>query len=237
MKTLVGQIARGFLVFIKRLVAPYFNTNCWVLATGVGSECFIVDPGIAEPDFVPEISTLIRESKLKPVAVLITHGHLDHTFSLFPLSQSEGIATCYVHSEDRELLANPEIGMGPQGRALLSELAPNKKWAEPDRVIELVDESKFEVAGMSLKAIHAPGHTRGSTMFMVNGVNLLSGDVLFKGAIGRSDLPTSDPEDMTKSLKEKVLTLDDSIHVLPGHGDETSIGAERANNPYLQGLL
>jgi len=72
---------------------------------------------------------------------------------------------------------------------------------------------------------------------MVNGIDLLSGDVLFKGAIGRSDLPTSNPEDMTKSLKEKVLSLDDSIRVLPGHGDETSIGAERVNNPYLQGLL
>ena len=223
-------------MLIERLIAPYFNTNCWVLSTGAGAECFIVDPGIAEPDFVPQITTVIKKFNLKPVAVLITHGHLDHTFSLNPLAQSEGIATCYVHSEDRELLANPEIGMGPQGRALLKELAPDKKWAEPDRVIELTDGIEFDVAGMQVRAIHAPGHTRGSTMFMVDGCELLSGDVLFKGAIGRSDLPTSNPADMSKSLKNKVLTLEDSIRVLPGHGDQTTIGIERAHNPYLQGL-
>lgn len=223
-------------MLIKRVVAPYFNTNCWVIATGEGSECIVVDPGIADPDFVPEITAVTRASKLKPVAVMITHGHLDHTFSLLPLSKDQGISTCYIHSQDRELLAHPERGMGPQGLALMRELTPDRKWSEPDRVVELSDGLTFDVAGLSVKAIHAPGHTRGSTMFMINEMNLFSGDVLFKGAIGRSDLPTSSPEDMTMSLKSKVLTLGDAVRVLPGHGDETTIGNERERNPFLIAL-
>lgn len=220
-------------MLIERLVAQYFGTNCWILAPKQSSECIVVDPGIAVPDFVPQILAATSRLNLKPVAVLITHGHVDHTYSLFPLSQQGGVSTCYIHSDDRALLANPEKGLGPQGLALMKELAPEKKWYEPDRVIELHDGTSFEVAGLSIESLHAPGHTAGSTMFKIDSQYLLSGDVLFKGAIGRTDLPTSDPAKMNQSLKRKVLTLSDEIKVLPGHGDVTTIGEERANNPFL----
>jgi glyoxylase-like metal-dependent hydrolase (beta-lactamase superfamily II) len=220
-------------MLVERIVAPYFATNCWILSTGAGNECAIVDPGIAVPDLAQRIIGRCDELRLKPVAILITHGHLDHTFSLLPLAREGGVSTSYVHPADRELLINPARGLGAQGLALLEQLSPTKVWEEPDRVEEVNDEDVIEVAGMDIQVVHAPGHTKGSVMYRVNSGTLLSGDVLFKGAIGRTDLPTSSPRAMRESLTEKVLTLPDEIRVLPGHGDETTIGQERLTNPFL----
>jgi glyoxylase-like metal-dependent hydrolase (beta-lactamase superfamily II) len=220
-------------MLVERIVAPYFATNCWILSTGAGNECAIVDPGIAVPDLAQRIIGRCDELRLKPVAILITHGHLDHTFSLLPLAREGGVSTSYVHPADRELLINPARGLGAQGLALLEQLSPTKVWEEPDRVEEVNDEDVIEVAGMDIQVVHAPGHTKGSVMYRVNSGTILSGDVLFKGAIGRTDLPTSSPRAMRESLTEKVLTLPDEIRVLPGHGDETTIGQERLTNPFL----
>ena len=220
-------------MLVERIVAPYFATNCWILSTGAGNECVIVDPGIAVPDLAQRVIGRCDDLRLKPVAILITHGHLDHTFSLLPLAREGGVSTSYVHPADRELLINPARGLGAQGLALLEQLSPTKVWEEPDRVEEVNDEDVIEVAGMDIQVVHAPGHTKGSVMYRVNSGTLLSGDVLFKGAIGRTDLPTSSPRAMRESLTEKVLTLPDEIRVLPGHGDETTIGQERLTNPFL----
>lgn len=220
-------------MLVERIVAPYFATNCWIISTGAGNECVIVDPGIAVPDLAQRIIGRCDDLRLKPVAILITHGHLDHTFSLLPLAREGGVRTSYVHPADRELLINPARGLGAQGLALLEQLSPTKVWEEPDRVEEVNDDEVIEVAGMDIQVVHAPGHTKGSVMYRVNSGTLLSGDVLFKGAIGRTDLPTSSPRAMRESLTEKVLTLPDEIRVLPGHGDETTIGQERLTNPFL----
>jgi len=220
-------------MLVERIVAPYFATNCWILSTGAGNECVIVDPGIAVPDLAQRIIGRCDQLRLKPVAILITHGHLDHTFSLVPLAREGGVSTSYVHPADRNLLINPARGLGAQGLALLEQLSPTKVWEEPDRVEEVNDEDVIEVAGLDIQVVHAPGHTKGSVMYRVNSGTLLSGDVLFKGAIGRTDLPTSSPRAMRESLTERVLTLPDEIRVLPGHGDETTIGQERLTNPFL----
>jgi glyoxylase-like metal-dependent hydrolase (beta-lactamase superfamily II) len=217
---------------ISRIVAPYFGTNCWIIGNEDGGECVIVDPGIAVPDLSARINERLKVLNLKPVAALITHGHLDHTFSVVPLCTSSGIDSVYIHPQDRELIAHPEKGLGKQGLALLGELAPKKIWREPSGVVEIEDGDQIEISGMNFEIIHAPGHTRGSVMYRVGDL-LLSGDVLFKGSIGRTDLPTSSPRAMATSLREKVLTLPDALTVLPGHGDETTIGLERATNPFL----
>ena len=221
-------------MLIDRIIAPYFETNCWILALGSGQECIIVDPGMAKPNLVSEIEQKVSDLRLKPVAVFITHGHLDHTFSVLPLTKQVPMRT-FITGADRFLLTNPMGALDPGGvseqflRAFGVE-----KFKEPDEIIELGDFSTFEVAGMQFTSIFAPGHTKGSVIFTVDNQYLISGDVLFAGSIGRTDLPTGSASQMRKTLRNRILTLPDGLNVLPGHGGQTTIGTERVRNPYLQ---
>ena len=221
-------------MLIDRVIAPYFETNCWILALGTGQECIIVDPGMAKPNLVKEIEEKVTDLNLKPVAVLITHGHLDHTFSVLPLTKQVPMRT-FITGADRFLLTDP---MGALDRGGVSEQFLKafgmEKFKEPDEVVELEDFSTFEVAGMQLTSIFAPGHTKGSVIFTVDDQQLISGDVLFAGSIGRTDLPTGSANEMRKTLRDRILTLPDGLNVLPGHGGQTTIGTERVRNPYLQ---
>lgn len=213
-------------MLVSGFAAQMYATNCWVLATGEGSECIVIDPGM--PDVSLELADLLAKHRLKPVATLLTHGHLDHTFSVVPICDGYGIPA-YIHSEDRNLLIDPAAAVSPEFGATLAGM----KFAEPHEVKELKSGEVFELVGLTIKAIHSPGHTRGSLMFLVNEETLVSGDVLFAGSIGRTDLPTGSSADMQKTLINKVLPLDDQIRVLPGHHQETRIGIERKSNPYL----
>ncbi len=138
------------------------------------------------------------------------------------------------------MLGDPYRAMDPSTRALVEQLAGPTTFTEPDDVRELVDGSRVEVAGVTFDALHAPGHTPGSTMFRTDypgdGAEslLFSGDVLFAGSIGRTDLPGGDHVAMLDSLRTRVLPLPDPVAVLPGHGPQTTMAAERAQNPYLQ---
>jgi glyoxylase-like metal-dependent hydrolase (beta-lactamase superfamily II) len=136
-----------------------FATNCWVIASEKGSECIIVDPGM--PDISAEIEMIVSEEGLKPVAALLTHGHIDHTFSIRALADGYEIPT-YIHSEDRRFIADPGALHGPE---LLRQL-PGIEFSEPAAVELLRDGSTLDLVGMSIRAIHAPGHTRGSLMFL-----------------------------------------------------------------------
>lgn len=221
-------------MLIDRVIAPYFETNCWILALGTGQECIIVDPGMAKPNLVKEIEEKVSDHNLKPVAVLITHGHLDHTFSVLPLTKQVPMRT-FITGADRVLLTDP---MGALDRGGVSEQFLKafgmEKFKEPDEVVELEDFLTFEVAGMQITSIFAPGHTKGSVIFTVDDQQLISGDVLFAGSIGRTDLPTGSANEMRKTLRDRILTLPDGLNVLPGHGGQTTIGTERVRNPYLQ---
>ena len=222
-------------MLIDRIVAPYFETNCWILSTGKSSECVIVDPGMNKPDLVNEILHKINEHNLKAVGVLITHGHIDHFYSLLPLTKSIPMMT-FVSQEDRYLLSDPLKSLMQNGPAKqLIDSFGAKDFKEPDSITEVLDFQQFEIAGMKLESIFAPGHTKGSVMFGVDDKYLISGDVLFAGSIGRTDLPTGSASDMRKTLKDRVLTLPDHLNVLPGHGGQTTIANERRNNPFLQG--
>ena len=183
-------------------------------------------------DISAEVELIVSEMGLKPVAVLLTHGHLDHTFSVKPLADGYGISA-YIHSEDRRFIADPAGIHGPQ----FIEQLQGMKFSEPMKVENLKDGSVLDFLGLSIRAIHAPGHTRGSLMFVLNDEILISGDVLFAGSIGRTDLPTGSASDMRNTLTKKVLPLDDALRVLPGHGSETTIKYERKTNPYLKELL
>ena len=221
-------------MILEAIAAPYFGTNCWILAPEAGSECVIVDPGIASPNLLPPIQEVLTRFNLKPVATVITHGHLDHTFSVHPLCQGYSIPA-YIHSDDRALLNDPFKALQPGGASsqIMQELGVSH-FAEPDDVREMIDQQEISLVGFDITVHHAPGHTAGSAIFHFDDY-LLSGDVLFAGSIGRTDMPTGSPEAMMRTLKEKILPFSDEVIVLPGHGPQTTIGRERRTNPYLQG--
>jgi hydroxyacylglutathione hydrolase len=223
-------------VLVASFPAGPWQTNTYVVAADRGSECVVIDPGM---DAEAGVADLVAEHRLKPVAVMVTHGHLDHMFAVTPLCRAND-APCWVHPDDRGLLADPLRSMGAETRALLTRLVPGHPgFVEPDEVHELHDGSLVSVAGVDFVAAHAPGHTPGSTMFATGGEDeplVFSGDVLFAGSIGRTDLPGGDLEAMVESLRTKVLPLPDPVVVLPGHGPRTTMAAERATNPYLRQL-
>jgi glyoxylase-like metal-dependent hydrolase (beta-lactamase superfamily II) len=213
--------------------AEAFGTNCYVVAAGPGEQCLIVDPGIGVLDQLDEV---LAQHRLQPAAVLLTHGHLDHTFSVAPVCGARGIPA-YVHPADLEMLADPAKGLS----ADLSSLFGGRfSYTAPDDVAELTDGAVLNLVGLEVTVDHAPGHTGGSVLFRLPGDDsplCLSGDVLFAGSIGRTDLPGGSTETMMASLRDKVLPLADDTVVLPGHGPATTIGRERASNPYLRELI
>jgi len=222
-------------VLVTGFPASAFDTNCYVVATAAGEQCVVVDPGIG---VMKRLDAVLAEHQLHPVAVLLTHGHLDHTFSVTPVCEARG-ATAYIHPADRELLADPAKGLSMDPTELFGGRLP---YTEPSDVAELPDGGTITVAGLEITVDHAPGHTRGSVLFRLPGTGspydadelCFSGDVLFAGSIGRTDLPGGDLEAMLVSLRDKVLPLDDATVVLPGHGPTTTIARERATNPYLR---
>ncbi|GAA1672184.1 MBL fold metallo-hydrolase [Glycomyces endophyticus] len=217
-------------MLIETLVADAFGTNCYVLSSGPGAECVVVDPGIG---IAPRLDALLGERGLKPVAVVLTHGHLDHTFSVTPVCGANDVPA-YIHAADAHLLADPAAGFSAN---MMSLVGTGLDWTEPDDVQILADGGVVELAGMRFTVDHAPGHTAGSAMFHTSGdeaAYTLTGDVLFRGAIGRTDLPGGSDAAMQETLRTKVLPLDDGVVVLPGHGPATTIAAERARNPYLK---
>jgi hydroxyacylglutathione hydrolase len=203
----------------------------------------IIDPG---QDAERGIEELLARYRLKPIAVLLTHGHLDHIWSVGPVCGAKGIPA-YIHPADRALLSDPGLGLSLMGS---QQLFGGMTFTEPDDVRELSDNTAFTIAGVPFAVSHVPGHTEGSVTFRTadeaheggaaaDGAGeldvLFSGDLLFAGSIGRTDLPGGDHRKMMSSL-EKTLTLPDATVVLPGHGPQTSIGTERASNPFLTGM-
>jgi len=217
-------------LLIDSFAAPMFATNCWILASEPGSECVVIDPGM--PDVSLALEEILQRHNLKPVAVIATHGHLDHTFSIQPIADGYSIPT-YIHSEDRSYLSQPEKLLGPEFAATVAEM----DFVEPSQVRELRNGEVIDLVGLSFRAIHAPGHTRGSLMFEVSNQVLVSGDVLFAGSIGRTDLPTGSAKEMEDTLRKKVFPLSDHLEVLPGHGPRTSMAREKKSNPYLNSLV
>lgn len=215
-------------MFVRGFPAAAFGTNCWVIAPAEGEECVVLDPGIGVE---PELDALLREHRLQPVAVLLTHGHLDHTFSVTPVCGARGIPA-WIHPGDRELLADPVKGLSAESRSMFGG---RLEWTEPSDVKLLDPAVPLSLAGLSLAVDLAPGHTPGSVVFESEGT-LFSGDVLFAGSVGRTDLPGGSWEQMQESLARVILPRADDVVVHCGHGPSTTIGRERVTNPFLQDL-
>jgi glyoxylase-like metal-dependent hydrolase (beta-lactamase superfamily II) len=221
------------------------GTNCYILAPSAGEECLVVDPGVG---VTGQLTELLREHRLKPAAVLLTHGHFDHVYSVTPVCGSAGVAA-YIHGDDRYRLKDPLSAVGPELIAMFEQqFGKQESWREPTDVVNLDHGQSLTIAGLDLRVLHAPGHTEGSVLFALPDVpegiaaeagvrsTVLSGDVLFAGSIGRTDLAGGDGAAMNRSLRDVVLPLADDVLVLPGHGPATTMERERATNPYLQGL-
>ena len=214
--------------------AGSFAANCYLVAPAPGEECVIIDPG---QDSQQGIEELLDRHRLKPIAVVLTHGHIDHMWSVAPVCGAKGIPA-YIHPDDRDLLTDPAKGI-----SLLTkqQFLGGMTFSEPDDVRELADGEVITMAGLDFTVGHVPGHTEGSVTFGTEPAaepavgTLFAGDLLFAGSIGRTDLPGGDHAQMLRSLA-KTLTLPDATLVLPGHGPQTTIGTERASNPFLTGL-
>jgi len=224
-------------VLVTGFPAGAFAANCYLVAPAPGEECVIIDPG---QDAERGIDELIDRYRLKPIAVLLTHGHVDHMWSVAPVCGAKGIPA-YIHPDDRELLADPGKGLDLMAS---QQFLGGMKFTEPDDVRPLADGEVIPLAGLDFRIGHAPGHTPGSVTFRRVAENtgaaddldaLFSGDLLFAGSIGRTDLAGGDHAAILRSLA-RTLTLPDETVVLPGHGPVTTIGDERQTNPFLTGL-
>ncbi|GHA04704.1 MBL fold metallo-hydrolase [Streptomyces echinoruber] len=219
-------------MLIAGFPAGAWGTNCYLVAPAAGEECVIIDPG---HQAAPGVEEALKKHRLKPVAVVLTHGHIDHVASVVPVCGAHDVPA-WIHPADRYMMSDPEKALGRSiGMPLMGELTVG----EPDDVRELADGATLRLAGLELTVSHAPGHTKGSVTFGLPEAAdvppiLFSGDLLFAGSIGRTDLPGGDMAEMLDSLARVCLPLDDSTVVLSGHGPQTTIGRERATNPYLQ---
>jgi glyoxylase-like metal-dependent hydrolase (beta-lactamase superfamily II) len=220
-------------VLVAGFPSGSFQANCYVLAPEAGGPCVVVDPGEGSEQPLDE---LLRQHRLDPVAVLLTHGHFDHIFAVTPVCDGNDIPA-WIHPEDRVLLSDPLRALSADARQFFGGRVELR---EPREVCLLADVTTLELAGLTLTVDHTPGHTRGSVTFRsMTGTGqgvLISGDTLFAGSIGRTDLPGGDHQQMLASLRDKILVLDDDTVVLPGHGPQTTIGRERSSNPFLHGL-
>ncbi len=196
------------------------QTNCYFITNKETNETIIIDPA----DNSEDIISLLLKDNLIPVGILLTHGHFDHIMAAFSLKQKYNIKI-YSSEAERDLLENEELNCSYSFLRTSIKLTPD---------ILLKDNQEFELAGLNIKAIHTPGHTKGSMCYyFINDKIIITGDTLFKESVGRCDLPTGCSSSIIESLQNKISILNDDIEVLPGHGEFTTIGHEKKYNPFF----
>lgn len=221
-------------MLVENVVADAFETKCYLLATAPGADCLVVDPGFGVAD---KLRLAVAAHGLRPRAVLLTHGHLDHTYSVSALS-AEYRVPVYLHPGDHWMLSDPMAGLGPEFSTEFDKfLPPGWRWREPAQVESMAGGDVLELAGMSVRVDHTPGHTPGSVMFnLPGGAHVpgycLVGDTLYAGTIGRTDMPGGDRGDALRSLRSLLAKPGDTV-LHTGHGDDTTLSVERTDNPFL----
>lgn len=208
--------------------------NCYVLAPHAGADAVIVDPGQSAS---ARLQRILEEHRLTPAAVLLTHGHIDHIWSAQKVADRYGCPV-YIHPADRAMLTDPVKGLTTKGLwGTLGRLTVGAVFAEPRQLVELgTDGEVLDLGALRVTVDHTPGHTRGSVCFRVPG-QVFTGDTLFQGSVGRTDLPGGSGNSLIDSIMTKLMVLDDDTVVLPGHGPRSTIGVERRTNPFLEGLV
>lgn len=207
---------------IDRLVLGEFETNCYILRSSeLTTDCLIIDTGLD----VHPLLEFLDKNKLKPVAVILTHGHIDHITGVGGLRERYPSIEVYIHKNDAELLTDEVANLSFMAGESFST-------SEADHLVEEPDV--IEEAGIQLRVIHSPGHTPGGIcLYSQKDGIVFVGDTLFADSVGRTDFPGGDMRQLIESVKEKLLILPDETVVYPGHGPQTTIGREKKNNPFL----
>lgn len=219
-------------MLIQPIQVSDWQANCYLVAASEDADlCIVVDPGLTGAD---SINAALAQRGWRPVAILCTHGHIDHVGDAHLLAATWQIP-CYLAQPDQHLLTHPAEGLGPQSVSLLQHLLGSQV-LPPIADVRNLDE-RLELAGLTVEPTSAPGHTKGSTLLTVStaaGSVVFTGDVLFAGTIGRTDLPGGSMAEMRDTLRRIVATFPEGTPLLPGHGHPTILADEIANNPYLQ---
>jgi glyoxylase-like metal-dependent hydrolase (beta-lactamase superfamily II) len=207
-------------IMVKGIVVGVFQENCWVVGNRSTREAICIDPG-DQPD---EILALARDMGVEIKLIANSHAHIDHVLGVAGVHSATG-AKFLLHHQDLDLLRD-----GFKMSAARFGLDPGQAPPHPDAFVE--DADVVEVAGLQLRAITTPGHTPGSVSYYTEGM-LFCGDTLFRGSIGRTDMPGGSHAQEMTSICERLLTLPDDTLVLPGHMDETTIAFEKKHNPFV----
>jgi len=206
-------------LMVRGIVVGVFAENCWIIGSRRTGEAIAIDPG----DQAEDILHLAQDMGLNIKVIANSHAHIDHVLGVRGVQEATG-AKFLLHPQELEIAR----GSVRAAAHLLGQ--PVEPPPEPDALLDEGDE--VEVAGVKLKVIHTPGHTPGSLSFYTNGM-LFCGDTLFRGSIGRTDLPGGDYRQEMSSIVDRLLELPDDTIVLPGHMQETKIGIERQANPFV----
>lgn len=204
---------------IIRVPAGVYAANCYIIYSKTTKDGIIVDPGGDADD----LSSYVKRNDLNIKHIILTHGHGDHIGGVIGLKASLG-ATVMIHEEDKDMLMDGE-------KNLSTSMAMGTVEVEPD--VLLRDGDIIEIGDLKIEIIHTPGHTKGSICIKI-GENIITGDTLFAGSIGRTDLFGGDYDSIIKSIKEKLMVYSDEVQVFPGHGTPSTIGRERVSNPFLR---
>ena len=207
-------------ISIKAMVLGMVATNCYIVSNDETKEAVIIDPA----DAPERIEAYLLQKQLKPVGILLTHGHFDHIMAVDALRDRYGIKV-WVSENDHKLMQDTE----QNGCYMIGRIVNVKG----DCMVS--DGDQIVLGGMMFDVLFTPGHTWGSVCYyMPQADKLFTGDTLFEGSVGRTDLPTGSMSQLIQSIKGKLLAnFDDSVEVLPGHGASTTIGFEKKYNPYL----
>nr|WP_291234329.1 MBL fold metallo-hydrolase [Frisingicoccus sp.] len=204
---------------IRMMVLGPVQTNCFFLINEDTKEVLVIDPA----DHAQKIIEWMKSENLKPVAILLTHGHFDHIMGVEGIRKEYGIPV-YASRDEVDVLAKPQLNVSTMMGAYLSMNADEL----------FCDGDVLELAGMKLKVISTPGHTIGSVCFYIEEEKvLISGDTLFEASVGRTDFPTGSSRQLIESIKTRLFILPDDTSVFPGHGGTTSIGYEKLHNPFV----